>query len=358
MSQQDAMDQQKAEAFAERIFTDLNAGMSCLSLYLGYQLGLFETLSQSGAATPGELARRTSYQERYLKEWVSGMAAGGYLEYDAASGRFSLPPEHAPALVDPDNPGFAVGVMGWVPSFASVLPRLMEAFRSGGGVPYEDYGNDMVEAQGLSTRPMFVNDYVSQWIPAMPDVATRLRAGGRVVEVGCGVGWSSVSLARGIPQVRIDAVDPDAASLVQARRHAAQAGVLDRIAFHEMPLEQAPLAGPYDLVTAFECLHDLPYPVSVLRRMRELAQPGGAVLVADEAVADTLEENCNFMGHLFYNFSVLHCLPQALVFPDAAGTGTVIEPATLRRYAQEAGFRRVEVLPIDNPMFRFYRLTP
>ncbi|MFQ6027037.1 MAG: methyltransferase domain-containing protein [Dehalococcoidia bacterium] len=352
------MDEQKAEAFAERIFSDLNAGMSCLSLYLGHQLGLFDSLNQSGPVTAPELAQRTGCHPRYIREWLSCMAAGGYLEYDAASGRFTLPPEHAPALVDPDNPGFAVGVMGWVPSFASVLPKLLEVYRTGGGVSYEDYGNDMMDAQGWSTRPMFVNDYLSQWIPALPDVEAKLQAGGRVVEVGCGVGWSSVALARGIPEVRIDAVDPDSLSLEKARRNAAEAGVADRITFHEAPLEESSLNGPYDLVTAFECLHDMPYPVSVLRRMRELAAPDGAVLIADEAVADTLEENCNFMGHLFYNFSVLHCLPQALVFPDAAGTGTVIEPSTVRRYAQEAGFSRVEVLPIENPMFRFYRLTP
>jgi 2-polyprenyl-3-methyl-5-hydroxy-6-metoxy-1,4-benzoquinol methylase len=186
----------------------------------------------------------------------------------------------------------------------------------------------------------------------------RLEVGARVADIGCGLGWSSIALAGAFPKTRIDALDVDEASITEARRQAAAAGVADRITFHRAAAEDAPVRGPYDLVTAFECLHDMPYPVRALRGMRELAGPGGTVLVADEAVGDTLDENRSFVGRLNYNFSVLHCLPQALVFPDAAGTGTVIRPSTLRRYAEEAGFSRVETLPIDNPLWRFYRLTP
>jgi len=208
------------------------------------------------------------------------------------------------------------------------------------------------DASGSGTGTVTVTEYDERGLPA------RLKAGGRVAEIGCGVGWSSISLARGFPRVRIDGVDVDRTSIKQARRNAEEAGLADRIAFHLAPAEEAPLTGPYDLVTAFECLHDMAYPGKALRRMRELAGPDGAVLVADEAVGDGLEENRNFIGRLNYNFSVLHCLPQALVYPDAAGTGTVLGPATLRAYAEDAGFQRVEVLPIENPLWRFYRLTP
>ena len=234
----------------------------------------------------------------------------------------------------------------------------MEAFRTGGGVPYEAYGADTLEAIGMGNRPMFVNDYVSKWIPAMPDVEARLRAGGSVAEIGCGGGWSSISLARGFPNIQIDAVDLDAASIEQAQQNAVQAGVADRIAFYHASAEEAPLNGPYDLVTAFECVHDMAYPVPALIRMRELAGPSGVVLIADEAVGDSLDENRNFLGHFMYNFSVLHCLPQAMVFPKAAGTGAVMGPAKLRAYAEEAGFAQIEVLSIENPFWRFYRLTP
>ena len=161
-----------------------------------------------------------------------------------------------------------------------------------------------------------------------------------------------------MPGVHIDSVEPDRLSQELARENAAESDVSDSITFHDTTIEDAPIDGPYDLVWGFECLHDMPYPVSVLSRMRELAGPDGAVLIADELVEDSLPENTNFMGHLFYNFSILHCLPQAMVFPDAAGTGTVITPSTLRRYAAEAGFSSVDILPIENFQFRFYRLNP
>jgi 2-polyprenyl-3-methyl-5-hydroxy-6-metoxy-1,4-benzoquinol methylase len=358
ITEEQTMDQSKIESFQERLFTELNAGMSCLNLQLGYRLGLIQALVEAGAVTPTELAQQTGYSERYVREWLECMAVGTYLDYDATTGRFSLPAEHAAVLVDPDSPWSAIGVLGWIPSFATILPQLLQAFRTGGGVPYEAYGLDMVTAQGLSTRPMFMNDYVTTWIPAMPDIERTLQAGGRVAEVGCGIGWSAIALAKGFSHTRIDAIDPDEISIQEAQRNAAEAGVSDRITFHLSTVEDAPVQGPYDLMTAFECLHDMPYPVQALRRMRELLAPNGAVLIADEAVGEALEENTNFMGHFFYNFSVLHCLPQAMVFPNAAGTGTVIKPSVLRQYAEGAGFGSVEVLPIENPQFRFYRLTP
>ena len=348
--------ERSSDAFAERILTEINAGMSCLNLYLGDRLGLFQALADSPSATPAEMATRTGCAERYVREWLKCMAVGGYIDHQ--EGRFSLPPEHVPVLLDKDSPAYVLAVVGHIPAFSGILSPLMDAFRTGGGVPYEAYGRDAREAIGLGNRPMFINDYVSSWIPMMPDVQERLRSGGRVAEVGCGQGWSSVAIAQGFPSVHVDSVDLDAASIDEARANATEAGVGDRVSFHLSAVEDAPLQGPYDLVTAFECLHDMAYPVDALKRMRELAGPGGTVLIADELVGDTVEENSNFLGHMFYNFSVLHCLPQAMVFPDAAGTGTVMGPATLRRYADEAGFSGVEILPIDNPMFRFYKLTP
>lgn len=353
-----ALDRPKLDAFCERIGNELNAALSFLNLYLGHRLGLFGALDEAGPVTTEDLAARTRYAERYVREWLECMAANGYVEHDAATGRFSLSAEHAVAFLDRDSPSYVAPGLCYVPSFARVLEPLLAAFRTGGGVPYGAYGSDALEGIGMGNRPGFLNDYVARWIPVMPDVEARLRAGGRVAEIGCGVGWSSIGLARGFPEVRIDAVETDPDSVGEAQRNARESGVSDRITFHQASAERAPLTGPYDLVTAIECLHDMAYPVEALRRMRELAMPHGAVLVIDEAVGETLEENRAFAGRLSYNFSVLHCLPQAMVFPGAAGTGTVMRPSTLRRYAEEAGFARVEVLPIEHPVWRFYRLIP
>jgi len=357
LTEERAMNQSKVEGFQERLFTELNAGMSCLSLYLGTQLGLFNALADGKAVTSREFAEQTGCNERYIREWLECVVAGEYMDYDSESGEFSLPPEHAAVLTEPDHPASAMGGIGWVPSFANVMPKLLEGFKTGDGVPYEAYGLDMVNGQGLSTRPMFVNDYVDSWIPEMPDIESRLKAGGKVAEVGCGIGWSAIAVANGFPNTHVDAIDPDDLSIEEAKRNAEEAGVSDKISFYLNTIEDAPLNNTYDLVTAFECLHDMPYPVEALSRMREILTPGGAVLIADEAVEENLEDNRNFMGHLFYNFSVLHCLPQAMGFEGSAETGTVIKASTVRKYAEEAGFSKVEVLDIENPQFRFYRLT-
>ncbi len=352
------MDQQKIDGFAERIFNEVNGAMSTLNLYLGHRLNLYKAIADAGAVTPSQLAKQTNYSERYLREWLECMASGGYLDHNPATGSFGLPPEHAAILLDRDNRAYAIPFVCYIPSFASVLPELIKAFRTGGGVPYERYGADLLEAIGMGNRPMFINDYATKWIPAMPDIEGKLKAGGRVGEVGCGLGWSSIALARAFPKTHIDAIDVDPISIEEARRNAKQAGVAKHIAFYLGPIEESPLKGPYDLVTAFECVHDMAYPVKALQRMREMVAPNGAVLVADEAVGETLDENRNSFGHLMYNFSVLHCLPQAMVFPDSVATGAVMSPSTLGTFAKHAGFTKVEVLPIQNPLWRFYRLTP
>lgn len=349
------MDTKEQESFQARLFEELNSGMSCLVLELGYRLGLIQALASGSGMSPSELADQFGYSDRYVREWLEAMVAGGVLSHDPNNDRFSLPLAHAEVLTEPNSPFAAIGTIGWISSMARILPGLTEAFKNGKGVPFEAYGQEIVTAQSFENRPKFMNDYVSKWIPAMPDVEAKLKNGGLVAEVGCGTGWSSIALAKGFSKVRIDAIDPDLPSIKEARINAKNEGVADRIDFHLSTIEGVNLEGAYDLVTAFECLHDMPYPVQALSRMRELAGSSGAVLVADVAVGESLKENTNFFGHICYNFSVLHCLPQAMDYPNAAGTGTVIKPSIVRRYAEEAGFSEVEVLPIE-ATWRFYRL--
>ncbi|MFQ5552862.1 MAG: methyltransferase domain-containing protein [Thermoplasmata archaeon] len=346
------------EALSDRIVQDINGAMSTMTLYIGLRLGLFQAIAKAGRATSEELARRTGLSERYLREWLGAMVAGGYLDHDTRSGRFEVPTAHTPVLLDADDPLHTLPFVQFVPPLAGALLDVIEAFRTGGGVPYERYGSEFVEAQGGQSRTLFLSDLASHWLGAMPDVRDRLLAGGRALDVGCGTGWAAIGLALGFPKATVDALDPDPASIRQARQNAKAHGVSDRVTLHESTIEGGSLEGPYDLITATEVVHDLAYPVKALRTMRTLASPGGTVLVVDEAVGESLEENRNFMGHLFYNFSVLHCLPQAMTVPDSAATGTVMAPSTLRRYAEEAGYSSVNVLPVEHPMFRLYRLMP
>lgn len=352
------MDEQRAADFVERLARDINSTLTCFNIWLGLRLQLFRALRALGSATSRELAERTGCVERYVREWLECMYAGEFLEYDAATEKFSILPEYAAVLLDETYLLYGASSIFALPSVAGVLPLLADAFQHGGGVPFAAYGDGLRESISKGNRPLFANEYVSKWMPALPDVEAKLRAGGRVADIGCGEGWSSISLAQGFPNIRVDGVDVDADSIAQAKQHAHAAGVADRVLFHLVSAEHQPLQGKYDLVTAIECLHDMAYPVAVLKTMHALAEPDGTVLIVDEAAQDSLPENRNFMGHYFYNWSVLHCLPQAMTFPDAAGTGTVMRPSVLREYAHQAGFTQVQILPIENPGWRFYRLTP
>jgi 2-polyprenyl-3-methyl-5-hydroxy-6-metoxy-1,4-benzoquinol methylase len=205
---------------------------------------------------------------------------------------------------------------------------------------------------------MFINDYVANWIPQLPDIMSRLERGARVADIGCGVGWSAISLAKGFPKIKIDAYDLDEESIRMAKENAETAGVDNQITFHRIAAEDIIVKEPYDLVTAFECIHDMAYPVKALSKMKEMVSSDGAVLISDEAAGENLTENSNFFGSFLYNFSVLHCLPQAMVFPDSAQTGTVMSVSAFSKYAKSAGFSKIDVLPIENPFWRFYRLGP
>ncbi len=250
---------------------------------------------------------------------------------------------------------FALGIAG----IASTLPAILDAFRSGGGVPYESYGADMRNAIVRLNRPTFGNRLGTQWLPAIPDIDKRLRSRppARVADVGCGTGWSTLAIARAYPDVRIDGIDLDPASIAEARQNAAASGLGDRVRFEVRSAADPAGSGQYDLVTAFETVHDMADPVGALRAMRQLMAPDGAVVIADERVAEEFIAPGDEVERFMYGWSALHCLPVGMVDPPAAGTGTVMRPATLNRYATDAGFQGFEVLPIDDDFWRFYRLS-
>jgi ubiquinone/menaquinone biosynthesis C-methylase UbiE len=353
------MDEARAEALYERILTEMTGGMELLTVYLGHRLGLFKELANNGTVTVAQLTKQTQLSERYVREWLLAVATSGYVEADAYGERFTLPEEHVAVLADEDSPFFIGAYPGILQGLAMAVEPLLEAFKSGGGVPYEDYGGYFREGVALTNRPMYQHEYAQKWIPAMPEVEAKLNQGARVADIGCGVGWSCIFLAKHFKKAIIDGYDIDEESIAEARHFADQYGVSDRVHFHVCAIEEFKVTAPYDLVTAFECLHDMPYPVKALNRMREMASPGGTVFIADEGGEEGFSDNNKHpLGRFFYNVSVLHCLPQAMVFPDAIGTGTAISESTVRKYAYEAGFSSAKVIEIENPFFRFYQLTP
>jgi 2-polyprenyl-3-methyl-5-hydroxy-6-metoxy-1,4-benzoquinol methylase len=333
------------------------------SIYLGDRLGFYQALAQSGSLSSTELAARTATNERYAREWLEQQTVAGIVQVedaatDAATRRFRLPPGHAEVLTERDSLNYLTPLAQLLVGATRPLDAVLEAYRTGGGVAYGAYGVDLREGQAAMNRTMFLQQLGQEWLPAMPDLHARLQADppARVADIGCGAGWSSIGIAQAYRTVRVDGYDLDAPSVDLARANAAAAGVSDRVQFHIRDASDPALAGQYDLVTAFECVHDLSDPVGALRAMRTLARDGAAVLIVDERVGETFTPSGNEVEWMMYGWSVLHCLPVGMAEQPSAATGTVMRASTLGRYAREAGFGEVEILPIDNYLFRFYRL--
>ncbi len=354
------------DAFVGRIFEAGVGAFDILSVVIGDRLGLYKSLVGDGSATPGELATRTGIAERYAREWLEQQAASGILLVDDTTAapddrRFTLPPGHAEALTEPDSPYSIAPMARAIVACARVLPQLLDAFRSGGGVEWSDYGRDMIEAQGDANRPWLVNLFGSEYLPAVPDVHERLSSDppARVADVACGVGWASIAIARAYPNARVDGFDLDPLSIELARVNAEAAGVGDRVTFETRDAGHPQAAGRYDLAVMIEALHDVSKPVEVLQAMRGMLAPGGSAIIADEKTAAAFTAPADLTERLFYGFSITCCLPAAMTDRPSAGTGTVMRADTLRSYAEAAGFRKAEILDdLEHDALRFYRLTP
>ena len=240
------------------------------------------------------------------------------------------------------------------------LQAVVQAYRTGAGVAYGEYGADLIEGQAGMNRAMFLKEMGTSWLPRIPEIHNRLLSDppARVADIGAGAGWSSIAIAKTYLKAQIDGFDLDAPSLEIARENARRAGVDNRVKFQVCSATELRLAGEYDLVAAFECIHDMADPVGALRAMRSLAGTSGTVLVVDERVGEAFSTSNNEVDWMMYGWSILHCLPVGMADKPSAETGTVMRPETLRRYAQAAGFKNLEILPIENYFFRFYRLIP
>ena len=329
------------------------------AIHIGDRLGLYRGLERLGSATASELAAETGTLERYVREWLEQQATTGILDLED-DGRFTMPAGHDEALLDETSLNYVAPFGKLVVACVRPIDQLLEAFRSGDGVPYADYGDDLHEGQAEFTRPIFESLLGSEWFPAIPNVHERLGADppARVADVACGQGYSTMAIARAYPKAVVDGIDLDEPSIDAAKKNLAGSGLEDRVTFQHRDAADPGLQGRYDLVYIHEALHDMSYPVDVLRACRGLLGEGGTVVVGDERVADSFPALGDDTERFYYGFSILHCLPVGMVGDGAAGTGTVMRSDTVRGYAEEAGFGGFEVLPIENDFYRFYRLTP
>ena len=348
------MDHNKLMEFMGRVVTDMGATGAAGQVVIGHRLGLYQALAQ-GPATPEQFAARTGCNQRYLTEWLRGQAAGGYVSYDPATGEFLLTDEQAFALADPNGPNVpAVFLIGL--GYLRAEPQITEAFRTGAGVAWHEHHEDVFVGCDAFYRPGYVAELVPSWIPALDGVEAKLIAGGRVADLGCGLGSSSVLLAEAYPRTTIDGSDYHAKSIELASKKAAEAGVGDRVSF-EVASAQTFTGTDYDLVTMFDALHDMGDPVGAAKRVREALAPDGTWLLVEPAAADNIEDNFNPVGRLYYAGSTFLCVPNAMSQPGGYALGAQAGEAAIRQVITDAGFTRFRRVA-ESPFNLVYEVRP
>jgi 2-polyprenyl-3-methyl-5-hydroxy-6-metoxy-1,4-benzoquinol methylase len=332
-----SIDENKVNELLHTFVTDLGATIHAGNMVVGHRLGLYRALAE-GPATAEQLARRTECNPRYITEWLRGQAAGGYITVDAAE-RYSLTEEQAFVLTDPDGGVYLPGAFVLALGTLRAEPRVTAAFRSGQGIGWHEQDDDVFLGCEQFFRPGYVANLVSSWIPALDGVDIRLRAGGRVADVGCGLGASTVLLAEAYPAATAVGSDYHGESIELARKRAADAGVADRASF-EVASAQTFTGTGYDLVTTFDCLHDMGDPLAAARHIREALSDDGTWMIVEPFAGDEYTDNLNPVGRVYYGFSTFLCVPNALSQHGGYALGAQAGEPASRQLVSDAGFSR------------------
>jgi SAM-dependent methyltransferase len=346
-------DRSRAAALARQVGVDFGAALTVALAYIGDRLGLFRLMSAGAPMTSAQIAERAGISERYVREWAATMAAAGYLEYCSADATFRMSPEQAMVLAFEDNTFFTGGAFQYAVACYRQIGRLTEAFRNGGGVPFGDFGPEIVEAIERLFRAGYEAWVADEWILAVSDLKAKLEAGADVAEVGCGAGQCIVPVAAAYPNSRFTGYDVDTTSIVRARAKAATAGVSDRLVFEQIAAENIPAADRFDLLMAFNCIHDMANPRGALANIWRALKPGGVLMWSEARASDRLEENLTPVGRTLYGASAMHCMTVSLA-QGGEGLGAVIGEGLARELAREAGFAGFERLPIKNPFHQVF----
>jgi 2-polyprenyl-3-methyl-5-hydroxy-6-metoxy-1,4-benzoquinol methylase len=355
----DEIDLQRLKGYAKLVFGALGGAFTAAMIHLGDRLGLYRALADGQAVTSAELAARTGYAERWVREWLCQQGAAGVLEY-RGDGRFALSAEGRAVLADETSPACGVGFFDHLPGMMAIVDRLPAAFRSGIGLPYDAFGPEGARGIERGFTPWFRTMLVPFALPQIPGLTARLEEGGLVADVGSGGGVAAIEMAKAFPRTTVHGWDVSQHALARAEENRRAAGVANAV-FHDARRDPLPADGRFALVTTFDCLHDMTDPAGVIRQIRAAIRPDGVWLVCDIKARDTYEENVekNPMAAMMYGTSILACMSSALSEPGGAGLGTLGLPASvLRRMAAEAGFGSVEALDLGHPVHAFYVVRP
>jgi SAM-dependent methyltransferase len=332
-----SFDQDKLQEFLGKAIGDIGAAMSANMVLLGDRLGLYKAMAKMGAVTPAELAKATKTAERYVREWLGNQAAGGYITYDAASGRYTLPAEQAMALADEDSPCFLPGAFQVIAATFSANPKIEQRFKTGNGLGWDQHDHRLFEGTERFFRPNYVGNLVANWIPALDGVEAKLSKGALVADVGCGFGASTILMAQAYPNSTFFGFDHHKPSIVAARKRAQAAGVKN-VTFKTAKSTNYPGKG-YTLVAHFDCLHDMGDPVGAAKQVKKTLAPDGTWMIVEPFAGDRVEENLNPVGRVFYAASTMICVPASLAYRGPA-LGAQAGEARLRDVVTKGGFTR------------------
>ena len=349
------VDANRAAALVAQMSADFGGALVMALAYAGDRLGLFGVLSDGRARTSQQLASEAKLNERYVREWASALVASDYLTYDPAAETFALSPEQAAVFTDTESPFYYAGSYLYAQACVRQLPRLMAAFSTGEGIAFSEFGPEISEA----IETLFANGYrdtvATEWVPAVPGLVERLRRGARVAEVGCGGGRALLSLATAFPASTFVGYDLDETSLDRARRTADDRGLSVRARFERLRAENLDASSGFDLIMAFNCVHDMTHPIEALSGIRNALAGDGRFLWSEARASDRLEENIGMMGRNIYAASCMHCMTVALT-DGGMGLGVVVGETTVRELAAKAGFSTCEPLGVEHPFHRVYVL--
>jgi SAM-dependent methyltransferase len=351
-----AVDLDTFMAFVGRFAGDLGAAVAAGNVVIGDRLGLYRALASGGPATGAELASRTGTDARYVSEWLAGQAAGGYVEYDEQGDSYSLTPEQALALADPNSPVNVPGAFTLALGALAAVPAITEAFRTGCGLGWHEQHPDVIVGCEQFFRAGYAAHLVQDWIPALDGVAAKLERGAKVADVGCGAGASTALMAQAYPRSRFTGSDYHDGSIELARKRAADAGVTERVNFDVASATTFPGDG-YDLVTTFDCLHDMGDPDAAARHIRAALDGEGSWLIVEPMAGDTVADNLNPVGRVYYGFSTLLCVPNARSQPGGCSLGAQAGEAAIRDVVLEAGFSRFH-RAAETPFNLIYEARP
>ena len=343
------MDKEKSRQALDKVFRDLAGAMTAGMVYVGVKTGLFRIMAGKGAMSAPDVVRISGLTPRYVEEWLKGMVAAGYLDYDPAAQTYALPEEHAYFLASDDSDHFVGGLFAMVPPLMRVAPEVARAFAEGGGVRFEDFGPDCVSALDLVNRGQYESRFADYWMKSLPEAAARLGAGGRALDVGCGSGRVCIALAKAFPQAEIVGVDADATSIQRAR----DSNTTARFVVGDV----SSIQGQFDFIGLCDVLHDLAEPLKTLRQARALLKPDGTLFIVEPKAADRLEDNRNPVAATFYGFSLFHCMTQSLA-RGGPGLGTCLGPAATEKLVRQAGYSRFQRLDIKSLTNLFYSAQP